>query len=53
MRDFIRFLLTPDPTERPNICNVLNVLSNWKDPNSIINLPQSVIDLKLKQTTTK
>ena len=43
MQDLIRWLLIPDPRERPNICNVLSTLSNWDDPNMRINLPQSAL----------
>lgn len=43
MQDLIRWLLIPDPRERPNICNVLSTLNNWNDPNMRINLPQSAL----------
>jgi hypothetical protein len=44
LRDLIRFLLVPDPNERPNICNVLAVLDNWEQ--SLINLPPSALAIK-------
>ena len=43
MQDLIRWLLIPDPRERPKICNVLSNLNNWNDPNMRINLPQSAL----------
>jgi serine/threonine protein kinase len=44
LRDLIRFLLVPDPNERPNICNVLTVLDNWEQCQ--INLPPSALIIK-------
>jgi AP2-associated kinase len=47
MKDFIRWCLTPNPSERPNICNILAVLDNYENTPEI-NLPASTLAIKLK-----
>ncbi len=31
--DFLRFMLTPNPVQRPNAQDILSVISNWKNAN--------------------
>jgi len=37
LKQLIRWLLQADPTQRPSICSLLNILTNWHDPLSVIN----------------
>lgn len=30
MRDLIRILLVPNPKERPNVSQILQIIMNWK-----------------------
>jgi serine/threonine protein kinase len=46
-KDFIRWLLTPEPSYRPNIMHVLSVLDNWQ--NAKINLPPCTQIIKQRQ----
>lgn len=49
MKDLIRWLLVPDPRERPNVTNVLAVLDNWNEAFLTINLPTSALEVKARQ----
>lgn len=49
MKDLIRWLLVPDPRERPNVTNVLAVLDNWEEISLTINLPTSALEVKARQ----
>jgi hypothetical protein len=46
MLELIRWLLTPDPRERPEISSVIECLENWGKPLSRIILPPSAIEVK-------
>ena len=39
MRDFIRHLLTPDPSQRPDLNEVLQLLRNWETSQVELNVP--------------
>lgn len=46
MKELIRWLLTPDPRERPEISSILDCLQKWGSPLSKIKLPPTAIEVK-------
>ena len=49
LQDFIRICLIPNPSERPNVLNLLSLLDNWNQIPQI-NLPPSAVAIKQKQS---
>jgi AP2-associated kinase len=46
--DFIRLMLTPNPTNRPSTKDVINIILNW-DNIRVIDLPEETQEIKKKQ----